>query len=568
MSRGSGRRPRQGEDGAQERLARLTLLARQLEERTLDLQAVCLVGRSFSAEDPAQIAESLAAAILDRLEAEKVAVLVRPSPSEPFRPLHAVGFLPYELDEVAYHPRRGILWQLMEAGEPFPVVGFEGRPLFPRDFQEGRLAALESRYWVPLPTRDGPVGLATLDRAPRSENETRFLQLLAAQAAVALENARLHQQLEQSRRDFKRQMAKLSMLYDVGRALTVIDNRNRLLREILGRAAEIAEAEKGSIMLLDEATDELVVQVVRGIDPVTEEKILNGEIQCKRLRRGEGIAGRVAETGQPLVVDDIREDKQFVDSQSSRVTSILCVPLKIHGELIGVLNITNKKGDKRFTAEDMETIGALAEHAAVAIHNARLYEMAVSDSLTRLYIRRHVVQRLGEELRRARRYGHAVSVLMLDIDHFKKVNDTYGHPCGDQALIEVSRLLRRSVRETDLVGRYGGEEFIVVLPETDPLSALVVAERIRTQLAASSFDWQGLTLRLTVSVGIAGYPTHASEIEALIQAADMALYLSKRGGRNRTTVFASEAGAGDEGAQAPVEATLEEQPAAGPGARA
>lgn len=521
------------------RVQELTALTRSLEERAFDLYTICQVGKSFSGDDPVKISEILVSAMADKVGAKQAVVLGANRDRSEFRPIYSQGVVQDELRDVHYRPRQGILWQLVKAGEPFAVIDSQGNPMFRRDFEETGLERLSSSWWVPLRTKDEILGIVTLDRPCNSEGDSRFFHLLASQGATALENARLYQELEASRRELRHQMNKLSMLYDVGRALNVIDDRNRLLTEILGRAADIAEAEKGSIMLFDETNEELVVQVVRGIDAVTEQKILNGEIECKRLKRGEGIAGTVAGTGEPLVVNDVREGSAFVDSNTSRVSSILCVPLRVHGDVIGVLNITNKIKGKQFSEDDLQIIQQVADQAAVAIHNARLYEMAVTDSLTRLYIRRHLFQRLAEELRRARRYGHPISVLMIDIDHFKRLNDTFGHPCGDKVLVEVSRILKRSVRETDLVGRYGGEEFCLVLPETDAEGAVIVADRVHSSLAALDFQWDGTPITVTVSGGIASFPEQASAMEAVIACADAALYHSKRNGRNRTTIYHS-----------------------------
>ncbi len=518
----------------------LNHLNRTLEERAFDLYTICQVGRAFVGDDPVRIAEVLVAAMADRVGAKKATVLMAHHSKGPYRPIYAQGIAHEALQRISYQPRQGILWQLLKSGEPFAVADSRGQPLFPRELEESGMHQLGISYWVPLLAKDEVLGVVALDRACDSAAEARFFLLLAAQGATALDNARLYQELQNSKRDLGYQMNKLAMLYDVGRALNVIDDRNRLLTEILGRAAAIAEAEKGSIMLFDEATDELVVQVVRGIDPETEQKILNGEIETKRLRRGEGVAGQVAASGTPLVVNDVLDGSDFVRSQTSRVSSILCVPLRVHGDVIGVLNITNKFRGKAFTDADLQIIQQVADQAAVAIHNARLYEMAVTDSLTRLYIRRHLFHRLSEEMRRARRYGHPVTVLMVDIDHFKAVNDTYGHPCGDRVLVEVARILRRSVRETDLIGRYGGEEFCLVLPETDLQGGFIVANRMHALLEALELQFEGQPLRISVSGGLSTFPEQAVTLEDLIRFADAALYYSKRNGRNQTNQFTPE----------------------------
>ena len=521
-------------------VADLTQHTRSLEERAFDLYTICQVGRAFTGDNPLKISEVLVAAMSDRIGATRALVLLARQPKGPFKPIYSYG-LPNEMvQRISFQPRQGILWQLLKAGEPFAVADSIGQTLFPREFEEANLTQTGICYWVPLVAKDEVLGVVCLDKACDSEAEARFFYLLASQGATALDNARLYQELQTSKRDLGYQMNKLAMLYDVGRALNVIDDRNRLLTEILGRAAAIAEAEKGSIMLFDEGSDELVVQVVRGIDPETEQKILNGEIVTKRLKRGEGVAGQVAATGTPMVVNNVFDGPQFVRSLTSRVNSILCVPLRVHGDVIGVLNITNKFQGKSFSDADLQIIQQVADQAAVAIHNARLYEMAVTDSLTRLYIRRHLFHRLNEEMRRAHRYKHPVSLLMVDIDHFKALNDAHGHPCGDKVLVEVARILRRSVRETDLVGRYGGEEFCLVMPETDLDGAFVVANRMHSLLEALELVWEGTPLRIAVSGGVATFPEQASTLEDLVRFADAALYFSKRNGRNQTNQFRPE----------------------------
>jgi len=518
----------------------LTQHTRSLEERAFDLYTICQVGRAFTGDNPVKISEVLVAAMSDRIGANRALVLLARQPRGPFKPIYAHGLPNEVVQKISFQPRQGILWQLLKAGEPFAVADSSGQTLFPREFEESNLNQAGICYWVPLLAKDEVLGVVCLDKSCDSEAEARFFYLLASQGATALDNARLYQELQTSKRDLGYQMNKLAMLYDVGRALNVIDDRNRLLTEILGRAAAIAEAEKGSIMLFDEGSDELVVQVVRGIDPETEQKILNGEIVTKRLKRGEGVAGQVAATGTPMVVNNVFDGPQFVRSLTSRVNSILCVPLRVHGDVIGVLNITNKFQGKTFSDADLQIIQQVADQAAVAIHNARLYEMAVTDSLTHLYIRRHLFHRLNEEMRRAHRYKHPVSLLMVDIDHFKSLNDTHGHPCGDKVLVEVARILRRSVRETDLVGRYGGEEFCLVMPETDIEGAFVVANRMHSLLEALDLVWEGTPLRVAVSGGVATFPDQATTLEELVRSADAALYFSKRNGRNQTSPFQPE----------------------------
>jgi diguanylate cyclase (GGDEF)-like protein len=192
-----------------------------------------------------------------------------------------------------------------------------------------------------------------------------------------------------------------------------------------------------------------------------------------------------------------------------------------------------------FNDHDQEILSSVARHAAASIENARLYEMATVDALTKLYIRRHFEQRLTEEVRRAIRYQAPLSLMLIDIDHFKKFNDTYGHAVGDEVLRHVAGVIRRNVREDlDIPARYGGEEMLVLMPETVCEGGVMLAERVRAAIEATELRGpKGESLRVTVSIGVASLPGDALTEEDLMERADQAMYVSKREGRNRVTRF-------------------------------
>jgi diguanylate cyclase (GGDEF)-like protein len=205
-------------------------------------------------------------------------------------------------------------------------------------------------------------------------------------------------------------------------------------------------------------------------------------------------------------------------------------------KLLGALNVSNSVANF-FTESDFELFINLANQAAIAIENARLYRYAVTDEMTRLYNHRYFQQRLDEELMRATRYDNQVSLLILDVDHFKNFNDTYGHPEGDRVLKIVARLIEKSIREVDIAARYGGEEFVVICPEKNGEGSLVPAERIRSAIADYDFRIDGKPVPITVSVGIACFPDQAKSKTELIQRSDYALYYAKENGRNRVSLY-------------------------------
>jgi len=212
------------------------------------------------------------------------------------------------------------------------------------------------------------------------------------------------------------------------------------------------------------------------------------------------------------------------------------MPLIIDDKVIGVINLTNKQKGGKFTTEDIDMLSTLSNQAAVTIHNAKLYHLAITDGLTQLRIHRYFEQRLDEEIIRAEKFGHPLSLIMSDIDHFKKFNDTYGHQEGDIILMETAKIFRLTKRDVDIAARYGGEEFSIVMPEADTEEATALAEEIRKKVEGYEFPSKQGKLKVTISLGVATFPKNASDGHSLVEAADQCLYKAKDGGRNQVVV--------------------------------
>lgn len=218
--------------------------------------------------------------------------------------------------------------------------------------------------------------------------------------------------------------------------------------------------------------------------------------------------------------------------------ALACIELVDHKDTV-VVFCSETTAIEALTRDDRIVLQAVASELVVAVENSRLYgltkRLAITDELTDLYNYRFLQQRLDEELGRADRYNKRLSLLMLDLDDFKRINDTYGHIVGDRVLAEVGQLLKSTVREVDIVARYGGEEFTIILPETDASGAFIVAEKIREAVAVHRFpDAEGgRSIHLTVSTGLSSYPVHASDKEALLRSADDAVYHAKETGKDR-----------------------------------
>lgn len=330
----------------------------------------------------------------------------------------------------------------------------------------------------------------------------------------------------------ERRMSELNTLFAISNAVNLFTDSEELLKFVLTHAIEVLEAERGSIMLLDDETDELVVKVASG----GRYRVFTST----PVRLGHGVCGQVALDGNGIICNEGFKDTRFRNFGSlmpvEDINSLICAPLKFKEGTIGVLNIVNKRNGNDFKEGDLALLNLIASQAAVTIENNKLYELSITDGMTRLFVHRYFQARLSEELLRARRYGLSLSLVMIDIDHFKIFNDTYGHQVGDQVIQKVAQCIKDTVRTgIDIPCRYGGEEMSVILPETRAEEALQTGERLRENIAALIVPHSTGDLRITVSIGIASYPLHSHDRESLIKMADKAMYLSKGAGRNRST---------------------------------
>jgi len=238
-------------------------------------------------------------------------------------------------------------------------------------------------------------------------------------------------------------------------------------------------------------------------------------------------------------LDDIENRLGSLDGLSGLVSlePSLIIPLKAKGVINGIIILGERIGDENFEAVERDYMVNLAVLAAIAINNAFLFEMTTTDMMTKLKMKHYFYTVLLEKMEQAALAEKPLSVIMIDIDFFKKFNDTYGHVCGDAVLKHVARIVQASVRGVDLAARYGGEEFCVLLPETDREKGKTVAERIRRGVANACTEYEGLALCVTVSLGVAQYDsTRDVSGKSLIDRADRALYISKQNGRNRVSV--------------------------------
>ncbi len=394
---------------------------------------------------------------------------------------------------------------------------------------------MKTFYFFPIAVNDKLAGILGIFGCMLKESDMVLVHSFCKHMALFLQNQRLHHELNQK-------FDKFAALSEVTKAIAPILNYEVLLQTILDKSAELLKAEQGSLMLLDHETEELLVEAKRGI--------MDGITLKFRLRKGEGIAGRVAEIGEPLLVENVENDPRTRQKNRRRykTRSFVSVPLMIEDRMIGVLNLSDKTSGEVFNNEDLELIQSFATHAAIVLERNEFYnqteelkKLSITDSLTGLANRRYLHDRLKDELSRSERYGHRMSLLMMDLDGFKYYNDTFGHSVGDKVLKNVTRAVLNSVRLSDIVSRYGGDEFLIILPETDKTLAIDIAERLRSDVAKTAVLPEDLpdtgSRTLTVSIGIVCYPEHSTTIEHLLEKVDKALYLAKSRGKNRIEVI-------------------------------
>ncbi|MDY6903061.1 MAG: sensor domain-containing diguanylate cyclase [Thermodesulfobacteriota bacterium] len=343
-----------------------------------------------------------------------------------------------------------------------------------------------------------------------------------------------YQALQEANSNLNERVLELYTLYNISRTLSTSFQVADMFEVVMGLIGEALNVDQYSLMFLDDERHKLLIKASHGMP---EGLVVDGEISLE-----EGVAGKVIKTGKPLLVNDISHEKDFFYFPNSGIDkgSYLGVPLKNpEGLIMGVLN-AHKPLINGFAQSDVRLFTAVAENVGIAINNAFTFqqtrELIRKDELTGLYNRRYFFERLEREVYRARRYDRTIALLMIDIDHFKEYNDTYGHLRGDQALKKIARLFVDILRKIDVVGRYGGEEFVVLLPETGKEEAIIVAEKLRNAVSLMDLNSDAANLDahyLTITTGVSAIPVDANEPLLAIDLADKALYMGKAQGRNR-----------------------------------
>ncbi len=378
--------------------------------------------------------------------------------------------------------------------------------------------------------RDARDILNTLEerrRIEREEDQARLQEVLEGKS-----------EMEKKSQD---RSGQLSMIRYLASELTSLTSRKEILTRLFQKVQLLLDPAEITYFTLEEDEKTLTLYT----SPEVKNFLPKGVRKDLRITVGNGYVGFTAQKRVAMIYQDFEKESNLIrerlkTNQIEGLTTDLSAPLISHGDLLGVINLAKLP---QCTLDEKAILQTVADITAISLEKAKLFEevqrLADTDGLTKLYNKRKFMEFLEMEINEAARYPRTLSLILLDLDHFKNFNDTNGHPAGDVLLRGLGDILRENIREVDILARYGGEEFIIICPETDKRGALTLAGRLREKVAEAIFtggEKQPLG-KITISLGIATFPEDKKDLEGLIQAADQALYRAKEGGRDRIAAY-------------------------------
>jgi diguanylate cyclase (GGDEF)-like protein len=446
--------------------------------------------------------------------------------------LQNVAILLLDKEKQELYPRCQIGW---DAGHEHTRMGLDRgvtgaaarqkRPIYSPDVLHdpqyvSSAGSTRSELAIPLMARGEVVGVLDCQSANPDhfdKDTIDLLTLFSTQASMALQNAQLY--------SLERQRARhLEVINAIARETTAVLDQEELLIKVCAVIQHTFQVGQVSVLLRDE--EGLTLRGSQG--RFTACAAADG-----RLPTTSGLWGQALAAGKTLIENDVRECPEYVGFYQE-TKSRMCIPLVSFGQTLGVLMLDSEQPGS-FRDVDIESLEAVADICATAIQNAhyveRVKQLAYLDGLTGIFNRRFFELRVVEEIDRARRFNTGMAVLMIDIDQFKRLNDEFGHLLGDEVLRQVSSMFHGQVRKIDVVCRYGGEEFAILLSQTNPQHALQVAEKLRRLV--ENWQFPGVPRAVTISAGVATYPDHGTTRDELVKSADAGLYAAKQSGRNR-----------------------------------
>jgi diguanylate cyclase (GGDEF)-like protein len=324
-----------------------------------------------------------------------------------------------------------------------------------------------------------------------------------------------------------------TVFQELGRALTSSLQLEQVLRTIMDKIDELLHPNTWFLLLMDDAKQELYFELAIGKNART--------LKGMRIKMGQGVAGWVAEYQQAAIIPDVSRDTRFItnvdEKTKTETRSVVAVPVCFRNRCLGVIELINSIGAEGFNERDRALLEALASFAAIALENARhvqrIRELTLTDDCTTLYNVRHLNFILETEIYRSERYGYEFCLIFLDLDHFKSINDTHGHLAGTKLLAEIGQVLRSNCRLVDFAFRYGGDEFVFLLPQTSKTTGCRFAQLLHEQIRKTR--WlvsENLEVQVTASAGVASYPTDSTTKEGLLHLADETMYMVKNSTRD------------------------------------
>jgi diguanylate cyclase (GGDEF)-like protein len=421
--------------------------------------------------------------------------------------------------------------------ELFNIILETRKPVILEDIREdsrfqgwGGTSEMCSWMGIPLIISNQTIGYLTLDSREVNSYDQEMAELAVIfgyQAAVAIQNAQLFYST-------KNISEKLIILHKASQDITRSSlDPERTYVTIHKAAKSLMPCEAFCITILNENNNE--IDAVYLIDR-------DGRAPKMSIPVNQGLSGHIIATGETLLVQDFQdpENAKNIDvihfGNQDHIRAFIAVPLRRGSKVVGMLSAQSYQPHE-YTIQDQQLLEMLAAHAAIALDNAHLFaqvqRLAITDSLTEVYNRRYFFDAAHREYSRAKRYQRPLSIIMLDLDNYKMINDTCGHMVGDLALIKISKIIQENIRESDILCRYGGDEFSILLPETELAQALESADRLRQLIGNQPFTIEGHEFPITMSIGVATSHDDIPDVSQLLMNADAALYEAKHGGRNR-----------------------------------
>ncbi|MBK7319415.1 diguanylate cyclase [Candidatus Villigracilis affinis] len=546
----------------------------QTKNQLLDIQRILTISQELVADRPFdEILHRIVQVAADLVNCESVGILLLDEPTNTLRFVAATLYQD-RLFDFPVPIESSIAGAAITSGQLVSVPDVRIDPRYYPRIAELLNFPVHSLLAAPLKFKDRKIGVLEAenkkDGLEFDETDAQIMTALAAQVTIALENARQIERYKQLAQDEQDQRKTAEALQLASAALTRTLDYDQVIDNILERVSTVIPFDTCNVMMIEKGD---IARVYRGRG--YEQVGTASTLQSTTLNVSTVIGlRRMYETRQPILILDATHDSEWIYSRPEHnwIRSYIGAPIILRDTVVGFLNAMSGTPNL-YNQVLAERLQAFAYHAAIALENARLYKqaqeeiaerikiedellhhrhhleelvkertreihrMAITDPLTGIFNRRHLIS-LGERaINHSKRYSHTLTAMMIDIDYFKKINDTYGHAAGDEALRKLADQIRQALRTTDILGRYGGEEFVVLMPETDLASGHKIAERLLHMVRELNIRSDKTEFGITISVGLAEQSqANAQTLDDLIDQADKALYTAKQSGRNRVVL--------------------------------